>query len=43
MQTIKTKALTGLFWIGGLALSLLTLFGGRCPAQGCPACKIVGK
>lgn len=43
MTLLKTKVLTGMFWIGGLVLSLLTLFGGRCPAEGCPACKMVGK
>ncbi len=43
MKTLKTKVMMGLFWKGGLALSLLTMFGGRCPAEGCPACKIVGK
>lgn len=43
MKMIKTKVMAGLFWVGGLALSIAALFGGRCPAQGCPACKIVGK
>ncbi len=38
-----TKAKVLLFWIGGLAFSVAAFFGFRCPAQGCPACKIVGK
>ena len=25
------------------ALAVVAYFGGRCPAQGCPACKLVGK
>ena len=26
-----------------LILALYAYFGGRCPAQGCPACKWMGK
>lgn len=26
-----------------LAFAIAALFGFRCPAQGCPACKLVGK
>ena len=26
-----------------LVLAIYAYFGGRCPAQGCPACKLLGK
>lgn len=31
------------FRLFGFALALAALCGYRCPAQGCPACKWVGK
>lgn len=37
------KAKVVLFWAAGLALTVCAFFGYRCPAQGCPACKMVGK
>ena len=40
---MKAKILTTLLWIGTAALTIATFFGFRCPAQGCPACKMLGK
>jgi hypothetical protein len=43
MKSMKSKVMVSLYWIAGLALSAAALFGYKCPAQGCPACKMVGK
>jgi len=40
---MKTRILTTLFWIGTAVLTVASFFGYRCPAQGCPACKLLGK
>ena len=32
-----------LFRIGYLTLAVYAYFGGRCPAEGCPACKLLGR
>ena len=29
--------------IAYLALAVYAYFGGRCPAEGCPACRLIGK
>lgn len=43
MSKLKSKLVVGVYWIAGLALSVAALCGYKCPAQGCPACKMVGK
>jgi len=43
MVRVKSKVMVTLYWIAGLALSAAALFGYKCPAHGCPACKMVGK
>ncbi len=40
---MASKVKGWLLRIGYLALALYAYFGGRCPAQGCPACKLIGK
>jgi hypothetical protein len=40
---MKQKVIAVAFWAGSLALSIAAMFGYRCPAQGCPACKMMGK
>jgi len=40
---MRTKAKAWLFWVAGVAFTVGAFFGFRCPAQGCPACKMVGK
>jgi hypothetical protein len=40
-MTAKVK--TFLFRLTVLALSAAAAFGFRCPAPGCPCCKLVGK
>ncbi len=40
-MTTKTKAILLRLVYG--ALAVYAYFGGRCPAQGCPACRMVGK
>ena len=41
--TMKAKVITLVFRIVVAALAVYAYFGGNCPAQGCPACKLVGK
>jgi hypothetical protein len=40
---MKTKVMALAMRVSAAALAVAVLFGYRCPAQGCPACKIVGK
>jgi hypothetical protein len=40
---MKGKIITLLFRAAVAAPAVYAYFGGRCPAQGCPACKLVGK
>jgi hypothetical protein len=37
------KIQAALLWLTTFALSLAAHFGYRCPAPGCPCCKIVGE
>jgi hypothetical protein len=40
---MKTTLKRLIFRVTYLILAIYAYFGGRCPAQGCPACKLVGK
>jgi len=40
---MKAKIMVLLFSVLSLALTLAALCGISCPAQGCPACKMLGK
>lgn len=40
---INGKVATLVFRIVFAVLAVYAYFGGNCPAQGCPACKLVGK
>lgn len=40
---MKNKTMGLFLRVGYLFLALYAYFGGRCPAQGCPACKLIGK
>ena len=40
---MKAKVVTIVARVVFLALAAYAYFGGNCPAQGCPACKLVGK
>lgn len=40
-MTAKTKTIV--LRVAYCALAVYAYFGGRCPAQGCPACKLMGK
>lgn len=40
---MKEKMKMVLFWAVSVALPVVTYFGFRCPAPGCPGCKLVGK
>lgn len=43
LQTLSVKAKAILVWVTMTAISVATYFGWRCPAPGCPCCKMVGK
>ncbi len=40
-MSAKVKVI--LIRVSYLFMALYAYFGGKCPAQGCPACKLVGK
>ncbi len=40
---MKHKAMAWTLRLGYLVLALASYFGYRCPAQGCPCCKLFGK
>ncbi|MEP6756506.1 MAG: hypothetical protein ABJA67_13455 [Chthonomonadales bacterium] len=40
---MNTRMMALMFWVAGAAVSIFALFGNKCPAEGCPACKLVGK
>ncbi|HLJ53488.1 MAG TPA: hypothetical protein VKT77_00530 [Chthonomonadaceae bacterium] len=40
---MKWIIVTLLFRVAVTALAVYAYLGGQCPAQGCPACKLVGK
>lgn len=41
MTFVKIKNM--LLWLGVTAFSIAASFGFRCPAEGCPCCKALGK
>jgi len=40
---MSTRIKAAAYRLGGIAFTLLVFFGFRCPAQGCPACMMLGK
>jgi hypothetical protein len=40
---MKARTVALMMKLAGTALAVAAFFGYKCPAQGCPACKIVGK
>ncbi len=43
MILASNKAKAAFFWLTMTGLSVAAYFGYRCPAPGCPCCKMVGK
>ena len=43
LLTLAARAKATWIWVAMTGLSVAAYFGYRCPAPGCPCCKMVGK
>lgn len=41
--SLMSRLKTALLWVCGIVVPIFVVFGFRCPAQGCPACKYLGQ